>query len=393
MPGGYLSGNLLIARGDTILAERSWGSANLDLAVPNGPQTRFAIASLAKPMTTIALLRLVERESIALSDSVERWIPDFPYGNQINIVDLVTHRARIPHRVTTPEEETVPMTAVDIVQRIVDDGLPGPPDGSRLYSSAGYAVIARIIELASGREFGVAMKELVFEPLGMHSTGHVDSRTVLPDRATGYLPGRDGLAPAPFKDLSFLAGGGSFWSTARDVHRFGVACLEGRLLTAASWEQFHALGWARGETVRWNGSNGGWFSVLDLYKDSGIVSVFLGNAAMGPIAPLRFAIPQLAAGETVEPATPAPPAAAVADSELSPLAGRYVDSTGNEVEVVIERGIVWLQDSALRPLGANRFFNPAFWVEVEFAVEGGVAKEARILIPGSPRTYTRSNSE
>src|SRR5262245_58091721 len=50
---GQLSGNLLVVKGRSIVLERSWGAANVELGVPNRPDMRFNIASITKPMTIL----------------------------------------------------------------------------------------------------------------------------------------------------------------------------------------------------------------------------------------------------------------------------------------------------------------------------------------------------
>jgi CubicO group peptidase (beta-lactamase class C family) len=180
--------------------------------------------------------RLVHEKRVTLDDPVSTWIDDFPNGDDVTLLQLMTHRAGVPHRVTTPDEEVVPMSAEDIVERVKQQGLLCTPGSARVYSTAGYSVVARIIELVTGKSYGEAMRELLFEPLGMQGTVHVDNRFVLEERASSYLHGPNGMQNAPLKDLSFLVGGGSLHSTVDDVLRFGRACLErrGRALRAAT---------------------------------------------------------------------------------------------------------------------------------------------------------------
>ena len=69
---GFLSGCLLVARGDEIVYERCFADANAELGFENGPATRFAIASITKPMQQVLLARLVDRGLLAMDDTLSR---------------------------------------------------------------------------------------------------------------------------------------------------------------------------------------------------------------------------------------------------------------------------------------------------------------------------------
>jgi CubicO group peptidase (beta-lactamase class C family) len=114
---GLISGRLLVALGDDVLVERSFGLANRELGVPITETTRFCIASVTKPLTIALAARLIEREALALDDPLEKWLPGFENGARITVDHLLNHRAGIPHRVTTPAEETEPRDAAWVAEQ------------------------------------------------------------------------------------------------------------------------------------------------------------------------------------------------------------------------------------------------------------------------------------
>jgi hypothetical protein len=77
-----------------------------------------------------------------------------PRGDEITIEHLARHTAGIPHRVTECDEGAVPRTAADMVQLVIErverDGLLVEPGTNSVYSSAGYSVLARVLELTGG---------------------------------------------------------------------------------------------------------------------------------------------------------------------------------------------------------------------------------------------------
>ena len=85
---GHLSGTILIARGDEVLYEKSFGLANRELGVPNGPRTKFCIGSVNKPMTLVILARLIELEELAPEDTLDKYFPGFPRGGEITVGHL-----------------------------------------------------------------------------------------------------------------------------------------------------------------------------------------------------------------------------------------------------------------------------------------------------------------
>src|SRR6187431_1114366 len=72
------AGAVLIARGDRVLFEKGYGMANAELDVPNSPTTIFRIASITKTFTAAAIAMLAERGALRYSDSLSKYLPDFP---------------------------------------------------------------------------------------------------------------------------------------------------------------------------------------------------------------------------------------------------------------------------------------------------------------------------
>ncbi len=375
---GEVSGTLLVARDDQIVYERAFGMANYELGVANTLTTRFCIASVTKPMTAILAFRLVERGKLALSDPVRKWLPTFPRGQEILVEHLLRHRAGLPHRVTTDAEETVPRTAGDMVRYASRAPLLFPPGSQNAYSSAGYSVLARILELAGGKPYGELLAAEVLEPAGARHTAHADSRRLLPERAAGYLRSVDGPINGPLHDLSFLVGAGSVFSNARDLFAVQRALLGGRY-----GAEVRASLVREGE-LRWNGITDGYRAFADYHRAPRLTVIFTGNLFTGAADVLRRAVPRLAAGEELAPA--APPrfvAAAMPVEKRGEIEGVYRLRPGSEEPLRFEPegrqatlGF-WL----LIPTAEDRFHSPQDYATVQVirAADGAVtALEWRI---------------
>jgi len=78
----HFSGTVLVARKGRILYAKAFGEADKDHGVPNTINTRFELGSIAKVITGVGFMRLVERGIIGLEDTVIKHLPGFPFGDK-----------------------------------------------------------------------------------------------------------------------------------------------------------------------------------------------------------------------------------------------------------------------------------------------------------------------
>lgn len=371
---GHLSGQLLVARDGRIILERNYGWANAELKVPVTPETRFNIASVTKPMTVTLAIQLMAERALGYNDTLAKWIPDFPRGNEITIAHLLRHRSGIPHRVTTVAEEVRPMTAADVVKAAKRVPLEFPPGSQMSYSSGGFSVLARVLELAGGKDYATLLQERICGPLGMTHTRHTDSRHLLPGRAASYEPAAVGVERAPLQDLSFLVGAGSVWSTARDLHLFVQAVVSGKLGPGPQQS------FVRGGKLSYNGYTDGFIAWADWDSASGVEAVFVGNVHSGASDQVRRALPKLVAGEAVPPPdlpALASGAAAPADSVLARAEGIYRLGNGTRLHLRRRDGVLRANGWALLPAAAGGYFSPQDYGMVQ-TVPGPDGRTARL---------------
>ncbi len=350
---GHLSGNLLVARGDEVVYERSFGLANVEHGVANRPDTRFSVASITKPMTVIVLIQLAVQGKLALADPLSKWLPDFPRADAITIEHLARHRAGIPHRVTEPWEETLPRSAAEMVALAARKPLEFEPGERYSYSSGGFSVLARVLELASGQSYESLLRQYVFGPVGMTHSAHADGRTIVRGRASPYLLDTHGeRVNARLQDLSFLVGAGSVVSTARDLHALVRAVRVGQLGEGPRGSLMDENG------IDFNGQTSGFRAFADWHPSSDVTVVFTGNLLTGAADLLRRDVPRIAAGEDVTP--PVPPTIApvtVALERLRAYEGVYELRPGTPLRVEATEGGLLVNDWSLVATGERKFFS------------------------------------
>jgi CubicO group peptidase (beta-lactamase class C family) len=198
------AGEVLAVENGKVIYEKAFGLANADYKIPNQLNTRIGIASITKNMTSVILSRLIKSNKISLADKLNKYIPDFPNGDKITIEMLARHRSGIPHRVMPPEAESLAYTSAEFIEKVKQAKLAFEPGTGRLYSSAGYAVLARVLEIVSGKPYSQLLQEYVFTPAGMTDSVDFDGEVVMERRAQDYYLSPNGLVNVPLKNYSFL---------------------------------------------------------------------------------------------------------------------------------------------------------------------------------------------
>jgi CubicO group peptidase (beta-lactamase class C family) len=359
---GQFSGVVLAVMEGKIIYEKAYGFAQVEFGVPNTMETRIGIASITKPMTSVILHRLLEQKKLSLTDKVDRFLPDFPSGGKITVEMLARHRSGIPHRVMGAEWEAVPHTSADMAEKIKAATLVFEPGTQELYSSAGYTLLARVLEITSGKTYAQLLQEFVFAPSGMTDSFDFDGTAIMMRRSQDYLLDAGGVFNAPLKDYSFLVGAGSVYSTARDVYRFGEALTAGRLGTAVR-DNF-----VRNNILSSNGSTNGHRATLHINLEKKYGYVLLSNLGSGAFDLIAKNVEGILEGrEPDAPDVPAPTIIKVSNKVLAQYVGKYPrEGGGGELNVVLSGNSIVAADTKLYPVRPDCFFEYKFFGEVCF---------------------------
>ena len=357
-----LSGTLLVARGGRVLVERSFGFANHELSVPFTPTTPTNVASITKPLTIIVAMRLLGEKRFSLGDTVSRWLPQYVYGKRMTIEQLMNHTAGVPHRLLAEDAQEEPRTTADMVRAANAVPLLFDPGTRTSYSSGGYSLFAAVLERASGKTYDELLQEHVVRPVSAHTIRHLDHRELLPGRATSVVPVGTSVINAPLRDLSFLVGAGSVYTTPRDI----FAVMQGLLGGAYGASAREAL--VRPTGLSWNGVTNGFRAFADWRASDSLSVLFFGNSHVGAIDLLRGDIARLAAGETVPaPVVPTVRPVALSVAQRDRLTGDF-DTGGGQLSKVtfLPPSLMLFGDRALLATTDSTFFSTADYAPVTF---------------------------
>jgi CubicO group peptidase (beta-lactamase class C family) len=247
--------SVLVGRGDDIALQ--WSSGVAEDAI-------FRIASMTKPITSVAFMQLVEQGKIALTDPVAKYIPEFaklgvfvggggdvPFmtrtpSTQMRVVDLLRHTAGFTYSFQeqgnvdaayrkTELESWTKNTSQSVIDTLAHIPLEFDP-GTQWNYSVATDIVGILLERISGLSLPEYFQMHIFAPLGMTDTFFqvpADKAARIPEgfgfdpEAKMKLIDKAGADSMWAKGWSFNSGGGGLASSVADYHRFCRMLLNG----------------------------------------------------------------------------------------------------------------------------------------------------------------------
>jgi CubicO group peptidase (beta-lactamase class C family) len=399
-------GTVLVARGADIVFNKAYGSANVELGVPNAPTTKFRLGSITKQFTAASILLLEEQGKLGLEDPIRKHMPDAPAAwEAITLYHLLTHTSGITNFTAMKEYAALKGVNTPVEKTIAtfrDKPLDFPTGEKMSYSNSGYLVLGWVIEKVSGTSYAAFVQERIFSPLGMKDSGYDSNTAIIPRRAAGYVPGQGGPSNAGFIHMSIPHAAGALYSTTEDLLRWEQGLFGGKVISPASLQKMttaskndYALGVVvRTENgrkvVQHGGGIDGFNTALAYYPDTRTTVAVLANIN-GP-APDRMAgqLGALAHGEAVV-LTSERKTIDLAPDALAKYAGVYAVRPGVDLTVTLDGKQLMVQLTGqpafpLFPESTTRFFLRAVEATIDFTVDAGGAVTAATLLQGPAKT-------
>jgi len=307
----------LVASKDKVLSLEAVGFADVAAGKPMRTDALFWIASESKPLTATALMMLVDEGKVALGDPVEKYLPEFSgqmvaveqdsehvllrkAARPITVRDILSHSSGLPFgsRIE-PKIDRHPLSEAVVSYALTP--LNSQPGTRYQYSNAGINTAGRIIEVVSGIPYEAFMEQRLFKPLGMKDTTLWPSQAQLERLARSYKPGasKTNLEETGIGQLTYPlddrrrgpSPAGGYFSTARDLARFGQMLLNGGVLdgkryvsaeavqemtrkqTGDAIKENYGLGWSVGPASF--GHGGAYSTNLGIDTQRQLVTVFM----------------------------------------------------------------------------------------------------------------------
>ncbi|HEX5049409.1 MAG TPA: serine hydrolase domain-containing protein [Gammaproteobacteria bacterium] len=271
---GEISGAVtLVARNGQIVHLAAHGVADVGSKKPMQPDTVFRIASMSKPVAAAAILMLMEEGKVRLNDPISKFIPSYadaqvaiakpptggpaaapaagspppapqfytvPAARPITVLDVLTHTSGVMsgpmgNSVGNASFEKRHEIGLKWVEPVGDAPLEFQPGSRWAYSAvAGFDVLSRIVEIASGQTFDQYLAQHVFQPLGMQDATFWPSTAQRARLVTAYQR-RDGKLvpndnPDSMSGQKYFSGAGGLMATAESYAQFGMMLANGGAL-------------------------------------------------------------------------------------------------------------------------------------------------------------------
>lgn len=304
-------GSLLVAKNGKVLYDNHIGYANFKEKELLNEESVFQLASVSKQFTAAAIMLLYERNRIQLTDTVNKYFPDFPYKN-ITIKNLLNHTSGLPKYFWVAEhewkQEKAP-TNTEMMELLESSEAKRffKPGRKFNYSNTGYFVLASIVEKVSGKSFSDFVNKNIFEPLEMKDSFVLNSENehTVENQLDGYRLYRG------YRHLKInstvndaIVGDKNVYSSSKDLYKWVNGLNSGKLLSKESL----SLMYSKGETVsgrkvpygfglrinakdentiyhygKWNGFSTG----LTQYQEDELVVIILEHTSYREIASLN----------------------------------------------------------------------------------------------------------
>jgi len=286
---------LLVIRDGKPAVQRSWGLADIEAKTATKPKTNYRLASVTKQFTAAAILLLMQDGKIRLDDPVRRWLPTLPNSiDPVTIRHLLTHTSGIVDYEDVMSSGTTDQLHDADVLRLLEsqDTTYFKPGTSYRYSNSGYALLALVVERASGNTFATFLRDRIFTPLGMTSTVAFENGiSTVPDRAFGYTMRNGAWTRKDQSTTSAVLGDGGIYSSIDDLAKWDASLYDSRLFTDESRRLAftphtdtdkpnvkYGLGWRiTGETLWHSGETSGFRNVIVRYPTRKLTVVILTN--------------------------------------------------------------------------------------------------------------------
>lgn len=268
------NGTVLVGVDNIVLYTAAKGYSDRQLKTFNRPDTVYEIGSVTKQFTAAAVMMFAEKGKLSVTDKVSKYFPDYIYGDDVTIENLLNMTSGIPDYLNAqlylcetgeadPKEKFTVKKLLSIINGLELEFEPGTQFS---YSNTNFYLLGNIVEQLSGMKYEDFIQKKIFDPLSMTSA----SCKLSDATAKGYLEsGEEGLVV----DSSYFGPAGEITASAEDIFKWQCAFITGKVVNPATVEKIlHNSGIGYGY---------GWFLSDDYYYHTGNTEAFYAIDLIG----------------------------------------------------------------------------------------------------------------
>lgn len=223
--------SMAVVRDGKVIKTEGYGFANIETNTVATPETVFRIGSVSKQFLAAGMMLLVQEGKVGLDDPVSKYLDTPATWKSITVRRLLTHTSGIVGE--SPGFD--PMKAqsdLEVIKATFPLPLHFVPGSEWEYSNVNYYCVAEIIRKVAGEPWSKLIGERIFKPVNMTSTRTTTVSAIVPNRASGYATGEEGLRNAEVWNA--LRPSGAFMSTVSDLAKWDASLYTDQILNAES---------------------------------------------------------------------------------------------------------------------------------------------------------------
>jgi CubicO group peptidase (beta-lactamase class C family) len=238
------SGQVLIGYKGIIIYERYMGYADKENQRLIDAHSPSQLASTSKPITALAIGILKDRGLLNFDDSIQKFIPAFPYTG-ITLRHLLTHRSGLPEYFGMAMGKQLLQTDSlmsndSLVQLLIDKHpkLVNQPNTKFRYRNTNYALLSYIISIVSKMSYAQFIQKNIFDVVEMNDSYVIDNTTTHKNNCCksykrNWIPQKD-------TRLDGITGDKGCYSTVQDLYKLDQALYQNKLVTPATLEEMYS---------------------------------------------------------------------------------------------------------------------------------------------------------
>ncbi|MDI9311172.1 MAG: serine hydrolase domain-containing protein [Limnohabitans sp.] len=195
------NGNVLVAKNNKVVFQNTFNINSVTDNFKITLKSKFIIASVSKVFIKTAILKLSEQSKLNITDTIGKFIPNFPNGNVITIEHLLLHKSGLPREITDYEKHNQ-LNLLQVIDLAKKEKLLFNPGINTAYSNVGYFILHYIIQQASGKKYAQYMQTEIFKNLKLRNTDEYNNLKIKTAFAYGFTTENDTLKPSEIKNIN-----------------------------------------------------------------------------------------------------------------------------------------------------------------------------------------------